>query len=266
MAEHVDLIDALFREPHGIFLMTGPTGSGKTTTLYAGLRPHGLTGKSILTIEDPIEYELTAACQTQVNRKSGYTFDSGIRHFLRHDPDIILVGEIRDQETAEAAMRAAETGHLVLSTLHVNSVFAIVSRLAAMRIPAQMVAETLIGCINQRLVRHICKHCKAAQEDVDHIPARLAPYLRDVTLYHGLGCDECRHTGYLGRLPVYEILVVDADVARWIEAGARRQALAEVLSETNYVDMLETFATRVINGETTVEEFSRHFSLLDNGV
>ena len=264
MQEHVSLIDALFREPYGIFLMTGPTGSGKTTTLYAGLKPHGLTGKSILTIEDPIEYELAAACQTQVNRKSGYTFESGIRHFLRHDPDIILVGEIRDQETAEAAMRAAETGHLVLSTLHVNSVFAIASRLAAMQIPAQMVAETLIGCINQRLVRRICEQCKIEQADAGSIPSRLVPYVTSKKLYRGNGCDACRHTGYHGRLPVYEILLVDAAVARWIESGARRQSLDEVLSEANYVAMLDTFAKRVVNGETTVEEFSRHFSLLDN--
>jgi type II secretory ATPase GspE/PulE/Tfp pilus assembly ATPase PilB-like protein len=259
MDEHVNLIDALFREPYGIFLMTGPTGSGKTTTLYAGLKPLGLTGKSILTIEDPIEYEMAAACQTQVNRKSGYTFDSGIRHFLRHDPDIILVGEIRDQETAEAAMRAAETGHLVLSTLHVNSVFSIVSRLAAMQITAQVVAETLIGCINQRLVRRICDNCKVPDEETGHLPPRIAPYLQDKMLYRGTGCDLCRHTGYVGRLPVYEILVVDAQVARWIESGARRQSLGDVLSKSNYVDMAEVFARRVVDGETSIEEFSRTF-------
>lgn len=265
LEEHVSLIDTLFREPYGIFLMTGPTGSGKTTTLFAGLKPHGLTGKSILTIEDPIEYELAAACQTQVNRKSGYTFENGIRHFLRHDPDIILVGEIRDQETAEAAMRAAETGHLVLSTLHVNSVFAIVSRFAAMQISTQLVSETLIGCINQRLVRRICEYCKAPADDAMPIPPKLAPYLQNRTRYHGKGCEACRNTGYLGRLPVYEILVTDASVARWIESGARRQSLPGVLTKENYVDMQETFAKRVINGETTTDEFSRHFSMLGGG-
>ncbi|MBV0933292.1 Flp pilus assembly complex ATPase component TadA [Marinobacterium sp. A346] len=158
--EHLVLINRMFQQPHGMLLMTGPTGSGKTTALHAGLKPHGMTGKNILTVEDPIEYELPVASQTQVNRKAGYTFDAAIRHFLRHDPDIMLVGEIRDTETAEAAMRAAETGHLVLSTLHVNSVYGVVGRLGALGMPTHSIADTLIGCINQRLVRRICEHCK----------------------------------------------------------------------------------------------------------
>lgn len=263
LPEHLPLIDSMFCQPHGVFLMTGPTGSGKSTTLHAGLKPHGMTGKSILTVEDPIEYELPVASQTQVNRKAGYTFDTAIRHFLRHDPDIMLVGEIRDKETAEAAMRAAETGHLVLSTLHVNSVFGVVSRLASLGSSHQSVAETLIGSLNQRLVRRVCPHCREPAPTPATLPAALCGPLDGVQLIRGAGCEACRHTGYHGRMPVYEMLIVDAAVAQWIENGGSRRDLAQALSPANHISMLDTFVSRIVAGDTTVEEFQRQFGQHD---
>ncbi|HBB78330.1 GspE/PulE family protein [Stutzerimonas nitrititolerans] len=255
--EHLQRLQALFQQPHGIFLMTGPTGSGKTTTLHAGLRPLGMTGKSILTVEDPIEYELPVAAQTQVNRKANYTFETAIRHFLRHDPDIMLVGEIRDGETADAAIRAAETGHLVLSTLHVNSVSGVVGRLMALGIAPQALAETLIGCINQRLARCICSHCKVPVAAPANMPSGLETLLRGVQHFRGEGCEHCRQTGFYGRLPVYEMLIVDAPLARWVEDGGRRTQLAGLLTASNHVPLWETGARLLREGLTTVDELTR---------
>ena len=237
--------------------MTGPTGSGKTTTLHAGLRPLGMTGKSILTVEDPIEYELPVASQTQVNRKANYTFDTAIRHFLRHDPDIMLVGEIRDGETAEAAIRAAETGHLVLSTLHVNSVSGVVGRLMALGITPQALAETLIGCINQRLARCLCSHCKEPVATPEHIPSGFESLLVEVQHFRAVGCEHCRQTGYHGRVPVYEMLIVDAPLARWVEERGMRAELAGLLTSSNHVSIWETGARLVREGLTTVDELMR---------
>ncbi|ROZ84512.1 type II/IV secretion system protein [Pseudomonas neustonica] len=261
--EHLQRLQALFQQPHGIFLMTGPTGSGKTTTLHAGLRPLGMTGKSILTVEDPIEYELPVASQTQVNRKANYTFDTAIRHFLRHDPDIMLVGEIRDAETAEAAIRAAETGHLVLSTLHVNSVSGVVGRLMALGIAPQALAETLIGCINQRLARCLCPQCKTPAATPNAIPAGLDALLAGVQHMRGEGCDYCRHTGFHGRVPVYEMLVFDAPLARWVEEGGSRARLEGLLTEANHVPVWDTGARLVREGLTTVDELVRVFGTRD---
>ena len=255
--QHLQRLQGLFQQPHGIFLMTGPTGSGKTTTLHAGLRPLGMTGKSILTVEDPIEYELPVASQTQVNRKANYTFETAIRHFLRHDPDIMLVGEIRDGETAEAAIRAAETGHLVLSTLHVNSVSGVVSRLMALGITPQALAETLIGCINQRLVRCLCPHCKEPIDTPSHYPSEIEAQLTGIQHFRAVGCQHCRDTGFHGRVPVYEMLVVDAPLARWIEGGGRRAQLAELLTASNHVPIWETGVRLIREGLTTVEELMR---------
>ena len=256
---HLGLIANLFEQPQGILLMTGPTGSGKTTTLYAGLKPHGLSGKSILTVEDPIEYNLPAAVQTQVNRKAGYTFDSAIRHFLRHDPDIMLVGEIRDEETAQAASRAAETGHLVLSTLHANTAFGVPGRLATLGVSAQAIADNLIGVISQRLARRICAHCISIETRPRYANPTLHARFGAVRSYRGLGCAACRGTGYFGRLPVYEVLIRDKRLAHWIEAGARRRELATVLGADNHVSMRAVAALRLEAGQTSMEECLRLF-------
>ncbi len=262
--EHMPLLHHFFTQPYGIALMTGPTGSGKTTTLYAGLKPHGMSGKSILTVEDPVEYDLPSACQTQVNRKAGYTFDSAIRHFLRHDPDIMLVGEIRDGETADAAMRASETGHLVLSTLHVNNVFSVPARLRSLGVSQLSISEALIGVVNQRLVRRLCTHCRTLDDAPEsERPASLRGRLLNRPIYRAVGCSHCRDTGYSGRLPAYEILLVDADVSRWIAQGAGRHALEGILTPHNHVGMLDTCARRLIDGDTSLEEFHRMFGIID---
>ncbi|MBY0241842.1 MAG: Flp pilus assembly complex ATPase component TadA [Burkholderiaceae bacterium] len=263
--EHVPRLNALFQQPYGIVLLTGPTGSGKTTTLYAGLRPLGLTGRSILSVEDPVEYDLPGACQTQVNRKAGYSFDTAIRHFLRHDPDIMLVGEIRDSETAEAAIRASETGHLVLSTLHVNNVLSVPRRLASLGVPLQSVADTLTGIVTQRLVRKLCDCCRQPDPVADaDLPAALRGRLDGARLYRPVGCAECDDTGYRGRLPVYEMLLLDLRVADWIAAGAHRGSAASVLNKDNHVRMLDVFIRRLLDGTTSLAEFGRAFGVFDD--
>ena len=263
-AEHLPMLRRFFEQPYGIVLMTGPTGSGKTTTLYAGIKPHGMSGKSILTVEDPVEYDLPSACQTQVNRKAGYTFDAAIRHFLRHDPDIMLVGEIRDVETAEAAMRASETGHLVLSTLHVNNVFGVPSRLESLGVARGSFSEALVGVVTQRLVRRLCSACR--EEDAalpENASTALRQRIGEATLYRAVGCAECNGTGYRGRLPAYEILCNDAAVSRWVASGGGRHALEGVLHAGNHVTMLDVCARRLRDGETSFEEYRRVFGVFD---
>jgi general secretion pathway protein E len=263
--DHLPLFDRFFTQPYGVGLIAGPTGSGKTTTLYAGLKPHGMSGKSILTVEDPVEYDLPAASQTQVNRKAGYSFDAAIRHFLRHDPDIMLVGEIRDRETADAAMRAAETGHLVLSTLHVNSAFGVPARLHSMGIPMLNIAESLVGITTQRLLRRVCPHCRELDDSAPSShPAPLREHLAGRPIYRAVGCSVCRGSGYLGRLPAYEILLVDEDVSRWIALGAGRHALQDgVLKPDNHVSLIDVCTRRLLDGHTTLAEFERVFGVID---
>jgi type II secretory ATPase GspE/PulE/Tfp pilus assembly ATPase PilB-like protein len=262
--EHVPLLHRFFTQPYGIALMTGPTGSGKTTTLYAGLKPHGMSGKSILTVEDPVEYDLPSACQTQVNRKAGYTFDKAIRHFLRHDPDIMLIGEIRDSETADAAMRASETGHLVLSTLHVNNVFSVPARLQSLGVTPLSISESLIGVVTQRLIRRLCVHCRTLDESQEsERPASLRSSLGGRPLYRPVGCPRCRDSGYFGRVPAYEILLVDTAVSEWIAAGAGRHALKGVLTPENHVSMLDICTRRLLDGDTSLDEFHRVFGVFD---
>lgn len=260
---HLPLLAGLFEEPQGILLMTGPTGSGKTTTLYAGLKPHGLSGKSILTVEDPIEYNLPAAVQTQVNRKAGYTFDTAIRHFLRHDPDIMLVGEIRDEETAQAASRAAETGHLVLSTLHANTAFGVPGRLGALGVSMQAIADNLIGVIGQRLARRVCPHCIVEETRPRYASEEIKHRFGIERSYVGKGCAACRGTGYFGRSPIYELLIRDRRVAHWIEAGARRSDMGAMLGPENHVPMREVASMRLTAGETSVEECLRLFGSVE---
>ena len=262
--EHVPLLHHFFTQPYGIALMTGPTGSGKTTTLYAGLKPHGMSGKSILTVEDPVEYDLPSACQTQVNRKAGYTFDTAIRHFLRHDPDIMLIGEIRDRETADAAMRASETGHLVLSTLHVNNVFSVPARLQSLGVSPLSISESLIGVVTQRLIRKLCVLCRVVDEaHVSERPVSLQARLGSSTVYRAVGCPQCRDTGYFGRVPAYEILLVDTAVSQWIASGAGRHTLKGVLTPENHIAMLDICARRLLDGDTSLEEFHRVFGVFD---
>lgn len=255
LPEDVQQMTRVFARPHGLILITGPTGSGKSTTLHAALRMQPVVERNVVTVEDPVEYRVPVACQTEVNRRAGYDFSTAMRHFLRHDPDIILVGEIRDGETARAALDAASTGHLVLSTLHVGGIFGVVPRLKLLGVDADSIAENLVAVINQRLVRRICPDCRTerdATEAEQHWLGR--PQAR---LFHGTGCRHCRGTGFLGRLPVYEMMIVQRELADAIAADAPRGTLREIAERGGLRPILDLSRRRVLAGETTVEEIER---------
>ena len=256
LPEHIQHMQKIFNEPFGIVLLTGPTGSGKSTTLYAGIRCLNLLEKNVLTVEEPIEYEIPLLRQTQVNEKAGYTFANAIRYFLRHDPDAILVGEIRDAETAATALTASTTGHLVLSTLHANSALGAIPRLRDLGIRPFLIADSLIGVVSQRLVRKICVHCKSAYEP----EAWELAYLKkpDITeLYKGAGCDVCNQSGYFGRTLVYELFTANRELALMIEKGADINQLALKSKENGCVDIFDITTQKVLAGITTTEEALR---------
>jgi type II secretory ATPase GspE/PulE/Tfp pilus assembly ATPase PilB-like protein len=256
LEEDVAEMERSFARPHGLILITGPTGSGKSTTLHAALRVQPLVERNVLTVEDPVEHRVPVACQTEVNRRAGYDFASAMRHFLRHDPDIILVGEVRDAETARAALDAASTGHLVLSTLHVGGIFGVVPRLRLLGVDAETVAENLVAVINQRLVRRVCPHCRTGRPATDEERAWLG--VEDTpTLFHGVGCPNCRGSGYRGRLPVYEVLSVHRELADAIMAEAPRARLRELAEAGGLKPMSRLARHRVLAGETTLEEIRR---------
>jgi type IV pilus assembly protein PilB len=208
------------RRPNGILLISGPTGSGKTTTLYATLKELNKETRNIITIEDPVEYTLAGVNQVQLKESIGLTFPAALRTFLRQDPDVIMVGEIRDPETANMAIRAALTGHLVLSTIHTNSAWGTVSRLIDMGIPSYQIASTLNTSVAQRLIRLLCPHCKV-QEDFDEAlyPRQFEPYHPVLRHWKAKGCTQCYYTGYKGRKAVYEVIPIDLDLAVEIKHG-----------------------------------------------
>lgn len=255
-AEDVQRISDIFNAPYGIVLLTGPTGSGKTTTLYAALRTLDLTQKNVITVENPIEYQLPLVRQTEINPKAGYNFANAVRFFLRHDPDVILIGEIRDADTAQTAVSASETGHLVLSTLHANTALGALPRMRSLGVAPFMLAESLVAVLSQRLLRAICPSCREAYTPT---PAELE-YLQDpgiTTLYRGVGCSRCKGTGYYGRTVAYEILRPNAE----LRARVSRDAPIDELEETALRGGLETlFMTsrrKVIAGVTSVAEMRR---------
>lgn len=253
--------DALLLEeglgrPAGLVVITGPTGSGKSSTLHAALRMQNLIERNVLTVEDPVEYRVPGAGQTEVNRKAGYDFQSALRHFLRHDPDVILVGEMRDSETVVAALDAATTGHLVLSTLHVTSVFGAVPRLALLGGQAPIVAENLLLVVNQRLVRRNCPACSRRGA----LTARECRWLGRPDGFEGMrgsGCEACRGRGYLGRVPVYEILAINDELADLIASDARRAELRKAAERNGFRDIEHCARRRVLDGLTTCEEVVR---------
>jgi len=257
--EDVSVMVRAFSRPHGLILITGPTGSGKSTTLHAALRMQPLIERNVLTVEDPVEYRVPVACQTEVNRRAGYEFANAMRYLLRHDPDIILVGEIRDAETARAALDAASTGHLVLSTLHVGSIFGVMPRLKLLGVDADTIAENLVAVINQRLVRRICPHCATSRAATEAERRWLGRAETDgeVQVHHGAGCHHCRETGYLGRLPVYEILSVNRDMADAIAADASRAELRSGAAAAGMTSIYSQARGQVLAGETTMEEILR---------
>lgn len=250
------LFEGALREPNGIVLVTGPTGSGKTTSLYAGLTLLNDATRNILTIEDPVEYAVQGIGQTQVNPKVGMTFAAGLRAILRQDPDVVMVGEIRDVETAQIAVQASLTGHLVLSTVHTNDAVGAITRLRDMGVEPFLLASTVRAIVAQRLVRRLCPACRKP-EAADPATARLAGVAPGSTLFRATGCPACANTGYVGRVGVYEALRVDDRLRRLIVADADESAIAAA-AFPHGAGTLQAEARRyVAEGITTVEEALR---------
>ena len=245
---------ALIERPHGIFLVTGPTGSGKTTTLYAALNEIVGTELKVLTVEDPVEYHLKGVNQIPVDHKVGMTFEAGLRAILRHDPDVVMIGEIRDLETARAAIQASLTGHLVLSTLHTNDSASAATRLIDMGVEPYLVASTLTGAMAQRLVRKVCPKCKGPYEpDRARLP-RDFQLAEGEVLQRGMGCDHCRKTGYRGRSGLYELLTFDDELAEMVVERASGPRLIAAGRKTGLRLLREDGWVKVRQGITTVDE------------
>ena len=278
---------AIFRKsiqrPNGIILVTGPTGSGKTTTLYSTLAFVNSTERNIMTLEDPVEYEIPDIHQSQINPKAGLTFASGLRAILRQDPDIILVGEMRDAETVDVAVRAALTGHLVFSTLHTNDAVGSIPRLLDMDVNPSLMASTFVAIIGQRLVRKVCPHCKevtmpdesllqlvgisrAKQEDrstfevfhqTDKQPVVVNREKQEITFYHGKGCTRCFQTGYRGRIGIFEILALSPAISQMIAQRGSAQAILQKAREEGMTTMMEDGVEKAGQGVTTLDEVIR---------
>ena len=249
--------DAL-KVPYGIVLVTGPTGSGKTTTLYGALNNLKSVDKKLITVEDPVEYQMPLVQQVQVNPKVGLTFASALRSILRQDPDIIMIGEIRDQETLRIAVQAALTGHLVLSTLHTNDAISAITRMADMGIEPYLISGSLIAIEAQRLVRKICPYCKKAVEIPDHIIEELQEYIPEkYQFYKGSGCKECQGTGYSGREMISEVLRVNETLTSMIAREASKAELTEEAFRNGFVTMIQDGVHKALEGKTTIDEVLR---------
>ncbi len=251
--EELAEVRRLMAKPHGLFLVTGPTGSGKSTTLYALLNELRRRDPHILTVEDPVEYDMEGIEQVQISPAKGLGFAQVLRHFLRHDPDVIMVGEIRDEETAEIANKAALTGHLVLSTLHTNDAVSTVARLLDMGIEPYLLASTLLGVMAQRLVRLNCVHC-LEREEVDPAIRRELGLGPDEVFYKGRGCELCGKIGYQGRTTVCELLSVGPELSQLIAEGAPKHRLLEAAREQGMVSLAENAVALARAGRTSVEE------------
>ncbi|WP_294374491.1 GspE/PulE family protein [Pseudacidovorax sp.] len=254
--EDAQRIGAAMQAPSGLVVITGPTGSGKSSTLHAGLRMQRLIERNVLTVEDPIEYRVPVAGQTEVNRKAGYDFHVALRHFLRHDPDVMLVGEMRDAETVAAALDAATTGHLVLSTLHVTTAIGVLSRLNLLGARPQVLAENLLMVVNQRLVRRNCPACSVPLPFTAHQSEWLGLPHGSAGM-HGPGCPLCRGTGFFGRVPVYEMLTVSQPLADLIATDAPRSALRAAAQAGGFQTIDTSAKRRIAEGVTTCEEVER---------
>lgn len=252
--------------PHGIILITGPTGSGKTTTLYSILSKLNSTRVNIMTLEDPIEYQIPGVNQVQVNTQAGLTFASGMRSFLRQDPNIIMVGEIRDPETTDLAIQASLTGHLVFSTLHTNDSAGALPRLLDLHAEPYLIASTVTCVVGQRVVRVICPTCKYKKVPDDLVVAQIKHTLgnlynfntgKEIALFFGKGCNECNNTGYIGRVGIYEVLVVSQKITRMILARETSQSIANQAISEGMVTMKQDGFLKVLEGLTTIEEVLR---------
>lgn len=249
----------MLSNPHGIILVTGPTGSGKTTTLYSALNFINSIEKNIITVEDPVEYRLDLIRQSQVNPKIGYTFAKGLRSILRQDPDVIMVGEIRDSETAHIAVESALTGHLVLSTLHTNSAPAAISRLSDMGIESFLVASSLVGVMAQRLVRKLCNDCKTSYEPDELIFQRLGIVRppNQYTFFRPGGCKQCNQSGYRGRIGIYEIMAVDEEIRTMVIKNDSSEHIANAAIRNGMKTLRLDGVRKIASGITSVEELMR---------
>ncbi len=255
---NLEKLNKMLLVPEGIVLVTGPTGSGKTTTLYTILKELNTPIKNIITVEDPVEYRLDGINQVQVNVKAGMTFPSALRSILRQDPDIVMVGEIRDGETAEIAVRAAITGHVVLSTIHTNDTVSTIARLVDMDVPGYLVASALVGVIAQRLVRRICPKCGETHE-ASHLEKSYLgiPDAESVTVKKGRGCNFCNGSGYKGRVAIHEVLLVSKRIKELISKNAAEAQLWEAAEEEGLTTLNHNCRELVLGGVTTVEELVR---------
>jgi len=251
-------IEQLVAQPYGMVLVTGPTGSGKSTTLYSALEMLNTLDRNIQTIEDPVERQLEGVCQVQAHSSIGLTFSRVLRSFLRQDPDVIMLGEIRDPETAEISVQAAMTGHLVLSSLHTNDALGTVTRLVDMGVPAYKVASALRGVLAQRLVRRLCSEC-SQRVTLEPDESRMVTGMVDVVTeaYRPVGCAACNNSGYRGRVVISEVLTVTPRLARFIAEGAHNEALGEVAKAQGFVTLREDAIHKVAAGVTSVQELLR---------
>ena len=253
--KNLERFDSIIKNPNGIILVTGPTGSGKSTTLYTVLSELNEMSKNIITVEDPVEYQLEGVNQVNVNVKSGLTFANGMRSILRQDPDIIMIGEIRDAETAQIAIRASITGHLVLSTMHTNDTASTVSRLVDMDVEPYLVSSSVIGVTAQRLVKKICVNCKEKYIATDEEKRILdIDENTDLTLSRGLGCNVCNETGYKGRTAVHEIMLVDREVRSLINDGSTIDTIREINMKKGMTTLKQNCVELALEGITTVQE------------
>ncbi|MFM2408149.1 MAG: hypothetical protein RL358_891 [Pseudomonadota bacterium] len=262
--EALDTLKTIIAKPEGIILVTGPTGSGKTTTLYSVLNHINTESVNIMTLEDPVEYPLTMIRQTSINEAAKLDFAGGIRSMMRQDPDIILVGEIRDHPTAEMAFRAAMTGHQVYSTLHTNSAIGAVPRLLDIGILPDIMAGNIIGIVAQRLVRLLCKECKTPYSpDVTERKLLSIPLHQDITLYHAAGCDACNHQGYRGRMAIMELLKMDYDLDDLVSRRASTRQIRDLALAKGFKPLAMDGIRRIQQGLTSLAEVSRVVDLSD---
>ena len=259
-AKPIRLFNRLIKSPYGIVLVTGPTGSGKSTTLYAALTTINQPAINIITIEDPIEYQIEGIGQIQVNPKIDLNFAAGLRSIVRQDPDVILVGEIRDRETAEIAIQSSLTGHLVFSTLHTNDAASAVTRLIDMGIEPFLVTSAVIAVVAQRLVRLLCPKCKEAYTPDDESLANVGiskAMLNDHAIYRRKGCPACMNTGYRGRSAIFEIMIMDEDIKRLVLKTSDSNQINELAVGRGMTTLLQNGAEKVLQGLTTLEEVLR---------
>jgi general secretion pathway protein E len=258
-AETKARLEEMIQRPHGIILVTGPTGSGKTTTLYAALQQMNRQERNIMTVEDPVEYDLPGISQTQINMRAGMTFAKGLRAILRQDPDVILIGEIRDQETAEIANQASLTGHLVLSTLHTNTAIGAITRLQDIGIDSFLLASTIRGIVAQRLLRKLCRHCRH-EIPSNEFQSNLLGIEPGEIIFEAAGCQQCNNTGFQGRQALFELVNIDTEIQNLIHEDAGEIALESAVRRKT-PSIKEAGFEQVRLGTTTIEEVLRVTSL-----